>query len=377
MRSSKELISAIIEDNFNLVVSLVETGIDLNQIENYFALSYAVAYRRVGIIEFLLKRGAYIFDGIVDQLELKASDDIIQILSLLVDSGLNLDTNMGDNDTLLMQVSIIGEIELVKHLVKLGANVNRTNRNGESALINAGCYAKRTGNWAIYKYLEPLSNSAIRSDAEEYIKELSSFHQITPIVAELFNAVIHEDITKMFTCIKQGVDINAIGETGSTVLHIAANWGKVSIVKALIEAEADVNLVDLDDGGTPLMKAIGMLFVSKSVFVMNPVEMESNLLKTIAILIQAGADVNIKTTDGWNALASAANAGSLEVVELLLEHGAEVDAKDSYGDTALSRAKQNYTKGVSLGNPALNQSIKIEYSKIIQVLLAAGAIEEV
>jgi uncharacterized protein len=373
--SHNNLVSSIINNDLERVISIVETDIDLNQPNEDLPLAYAVAYDRVEIVKILLEKGAFSADWIMLQLPRKASEGTVEILSLLAEYGIDLDFKMEDDDTFLMWVAREGEIDIVKHLIKLGADPNRLNRDGESPLMYAGFYAKQTGDWNVYKYLEPLTGIQIRTETEECLKNQIDISKIDPLVDELITAAIYGDLEKIHILVGQGVDINATGESGNTALHIAANWGKVPVVQALIDYGVNVNLIDLDDSGTPLMNAISMLSVSKSSFTTLPIEMESNLLETISILIGSGADVNIKTKEGWNALASAANSGSLETVNLLLEYGADVNAKDSWGDTALSRAKQNYTKGVSLGSAALNQAMKIEYSKIIQVLLAAGAIE--
>jgi hypothetical protein len=56
------------------------------------------------------------------------------------------------------------------------------------------------------------------------------------------------------------------------------------------------------------------------------------------MLIQAGADVNLKTlanVDGWTPLHGAAARGSADVITVLLKHGADPAATDGKGMTAL------------------------------------------
>jgi uncharacterized protein len=376
MNDSVELVSSIINNDLERVMSIVEAGIDLNQPHDNLPLAYAVAYERVKIVSLLLEKGACPANWIMLQIPRKASNETIEILSLLAEYGIDLNFKMEDDNTFLMWVARAGEIALVKHLIKLGADPNRIDRDGESPLMYAGFYAKQTGNWDVYKYLEPLTDVDIRTETEECLKYRIDINKIDPLVENLVTAVCSGDLETIFILIEQGVNINATGEAGNTALHIAATWGKVAIVRTLIQAGANVNLIDLDDSGTPLINAISMLSVSKSSFVTTRAEMESDLLKTIAILIQSGADVNLSTTDGWNALTAAANAGSFEAVQLLIEHGANVNAINSQKDTALSRAKKNYTNGVWLGDAIRSQTIQNEYFKIMQILLVAGAIDK-
>jgi ankyrin repeat protein len=52
------------------------------------------------------------------------------------------------------------------------------------------------------------------------------------------------------------------------------------------------------------------------------------------ILLEAGADVNLKTKDGQSALVIAAAAGDESCVELLLKAGADPDDTDALGASA-------------------------------------------
>ena len=73
-------------------------------------------------------------------------------------------------------------------------------------------------------------------------------------------------------------------------------------------------------------------------------------LETLARrLLEDGADVTAKTSDGWTALHAAAKSGSEVLMKLLLEKGAQVEAKDRYDQTALHQALYGgHLKGVFL-----------------------------
>lgn len=131
--------------------------------------------------------------------------------------------------------------------------------------------------------------------------------------------------------------------------------GHVSVVRALIEVGADVNLGTESYGETPLMASVHSVAMARY-FGGN--EAETRQMKVVCLLIKAGADVNAKTTDGWTALMAAANVGSLEAIELLLAAGADVNSKHKNEDTALSRAKA------------------AGHHEIVQLLREAGATED-
>jgi ankyrin repeat protein len=56
------------------------------------------------------------------------------------------------------------------------------------------------------------------------------------------------------------------------------------------------------------------------------------------LLVELGADINVKAEGGWTALHLAADGRHEVVVRLLVELGADVNVKDEYGQTALHRA---------------------------------------
>ena len=110
--------------------------------------------------------------------------------------------------------------------------------------------------------------------------------------------------------------------------------------------------------------------------------------KEIEVLIQQGADVNIKNKDGNTALIIASEKGSLDLVNMLLENGADVQQKDGRGWTALMWAsscrnkeivEMLISKGADInaksqeGNTALMFASKRGENEIAKMLLEGGA----
>ena len=76
---------------------------------------------------------------------------------------------------------------------------------------------------------------------------------------------------------------------------------------------------------------------------------EKNDVKTVSLLMTAGADVNKADIDGWTPLLFAAYGGHTETVKWLIEKGADVNKADKNGITPLRRAiMQNNTAIVEL-----------------------------
>lgn len=96
----------------------------------------------------------------------------------------------------------------------------------------------------------------------------------------------------------------------------AAGRGDLERVKELVAAGADVNVRSLN-GWTPLIYAsLG------------------SQREMVEVLLRAGAGVNTQADDGSTALIKAALWNHPEIVAVLLRHGAETEIQDADGWTA-------------------------------------------
>jgi len=127
-------------------------------------------------------------------------------------------------------------------------------------------------------------------------------------------------------------EINYRNDKGWTALMLGCRWSYMEcydgIVKLLLENGADPNLKD-NIGWTALMKACRYA------------NTDSNI-ETVKLLLEFGAYPNLKDNNGWTALMLActyANTDSnIETVKLLLENGADINLKNNDGFTALMLA---------------------------------------
>ena len=124
---------------------------------------------------------------------------------------------------------------------------------------------------------------------------------------------------------------------GRTPLAHASDWGRADVVRGLLDAGADVDLVD-DRGRTALHLAAW-----------------KGRADIVRMLLDAGVDVDRASKSGRTALHNAAWLGHAEVAGAFLEAGADIDLVDGRGRTALDFALDE-------GEP-----------ETIEVLRAAGA----
>jgi ankyrin repeat protein len=96
---------------------------------------------------------------------------------------------------------------------------------------------------------------------------------------------------------------------------LAATGCYTAAVRVLLASGLNANVSV--DGNAPLLAATG-----------------ENCVETVALLLDRGADVNVKDGDGWTPLIKAASANLPDVVRVLLKHGADLDVADRLDRTA-------------------------------------------
>lgn len=121
------------------------------------------------------------------------------------------------------------------------------------------------------------------------------------------------------------LDVNAI--EGRPLLMAAASSGSPKIIQLFINAKADLNVFDLEDGETPLIKAT-----------------RNNYPEVVGQLIKAGVNVN-KGMDkrpfkDFTPLQFAVLENFPEIVKLLVDAGADINAKNENSKSALMYAEE-------------------------------------
>jgi ankyrin repeat protein len=172
-------------------------------------------------------------------------------------------------------------------------------------------------------------------------------------VEAFIDAVNFKPLEMVQAAIEDGVNVNGIGSHGETALHYAAYYGKTERIQLLIDSGADVNIRDIDDheglscGATPLNLA------ASSGFLANPVEV-------IDLLLAAGASPNIPDSNGNTPLMNAIRIHSsfiskFDCAARLVEAGADLEIRNRDGNTALMLA------------------LRSDHNQFVELLREAGA----
>lgn len=119
--------------------------------------------------------------------------------------------------------------------------------------------------------------------------------------------------------------LNQTAPDGFSPLCLAAYFAQFEVAQWLAEQGADVNQAATNPSKVaPIHAAVA-----------------ANHLGLVELLINKGADVNLRQTRGVTALQSAAHRGNLDIVKVLVAAGANTQAEMDSGETALDFAQKD------------------------------------
>ena len=278
-----------------------------------------------------------------------------------------------DGETVLMTASRSGDVKTVKALLAHGANVNAIeNYRGQTALM----WAAGEHHADVVKILlDAGADWKIRSLARDTsMPKLSAASSVTPMarggLTALHFAAREGDIDCARTMLDAGVDVNQVDVDGTSVLVVSILNKHYKFAGFLLDRHADPNLMDAR-GRSALYAAIDMRNEDYSAMPTRPENDDLPSLDLIKALVAHGADVNQKLLrnlpgrsgmdsgdvalgPGATPLMRAARAGDVPVMRVLLDHGADLSLKTSDGNTALLFAagvgyRDKNTRGTEAG----------------------------
>ena len=256
-----KLVEAIHSNDFNEFKRLISTDEDLNAIHYEYEtpIMAAVLYRRVDFLRELIAAGA--------------------------------DPNKTNSYgiTALMNSAGRGYKEMTEILLKAGARVNDEDKDGSTALMRAA----RDGDLETVELLLQAGANLHQKDKAGKTAFLLS--------AEGGQAKTMERLLSL------GFDPNSYNNWGSTALAAAARHPEM--LKTLISAGAKVNL-QIPSGATKSMTAL-------------EIAAQNGWTESVRVLIDAGADPNLFYSPGSMPLDKAVRKGYTEIIEMLNKAGAK------------------------------------------------------
>ncbi|XP_068920897.1 kinase D-interacting substrate of 220 kDa isoform X4 [Petaurus breviceps papuanus] len=233
-------------------------------------------------------------------LMLAAESGNLEIVKELLKNGANCNLEDVDNWTALISAAKEGHVTVVKELLKCNVNLEHKDMGGWTALM-----------WACYKGRTEVVDLLLSKGANPNVTGLQ--YNVYPIIWAAGRG--HADI--VYLLLKNGAKVNCTDKYGTTPLVWAARKGHLECVKYLLHMGADV-----DQEGANSMTAL-------------IVAVKGGYTQTVKEILKRNPNVNLTDKDGNTALMIASKEGHIEIVQDLLDAGTYVNIPDRSGDTVL------------------------------------------
>ncbi|XP_028414774.1 serine/threonine-protein kinase TNNI3K-like [Dendronephthya gigantea] len=195
-----------------------------------------------------------------------------------------------------------GELDIVKYLVKQGANVNSKDSNGRTVL-----------HFSVDGYLRDTVKCSAKNGTERNGKNSDGLAVLYITVDKGVPVIVNY-------LVEHGAIVNCKDTDEMTHLYVVAAEGVQDIVEYVVKQGANVNGKDSHVETLPCTPVV---------------DNNSDIVK---FLVEHGADINQKNSDGHTVLKFAVASGGLNVVEYLVEQGADITPGSSLGVDALRMA---------------------------------------
>lgn len=319
--------------------------------------------RYLSLIRLLIERGADVNtankSGVTPLIRAVQTrrEDVVDVL-LQARADPNQNTGAGEaysrieGGNALCYAAEYGLVGVLKQLVKAGGHVNIRNGKGTTPLT----VAARWGRADCVRYL-------LQQGADPNARTLSGE---TPLMF----AVCAEPSSQkecVRALLEHGARVDDVNAEGETPLILAAQYGTLETIRALLERGATVNLArygkmkpvafsigrsvsDLSDrSGRPIPASVstrpatlhGSLYFSFAGDTALAYAAMFNRASVIRVLLKHGARVNTVNERGQTPLHVAAIHGAVDAVRLLVKHGARTDLRTRSGETVEQIARRS------------------------------------
>lgn len=247
----------------------------------------------------------------------------------------------------LHSAAAFGRLKVVEYLVKNGANVKITNREGETPLdmaldpLNEEGAEFMSGLFGIEVKLDEVNEG--KKKVVEFLRKNSGKDGGKPSnlkSADLWAAARAGDVEGVaihLSTVKGREAIDRKDALGAAALSWAAGLGRLEVVEYLVKNGADVNVTNRE-GKTPLDDSLQPMNEQAAEFISGIFRVEIDLASVnelkpkIAELLRAkgaktGAQLRgLKGSDAW----AAARAGDVDALKKFVEKGGDIQKKDQF-----------------------------------------------
>jgi serine/threonine protein kinase len=234
-----------------------------------------------------------------------------------------------------------GRMDDARNLIAKGADVNESNQNGLTALMQAAKGSSLPDNVPAVKMLLE-KNATV--DAQDKHGDSALYHAVEDG---------KQDAALLLLDAKANPNLKNVD--GATPLFASVEYGRSPILKTLLERGGDFEIADAS-GTTPLMRAAeGTPYMPNNAPLVQMLLDKGAKLETqdaqgrtalnrgasegktdvVRMLLDKKANINTRATNGATPLLNAVSYGKQPTIQLLLERGADVDQADAQANTPL------------------------------------------
>ncbi len=398
-------LSAILQDNLSLIGKLLKRGFNPNfhNVTGYAALPFSVRLNKEKVINMLLNAKADINIGNngndeASPINQAARAGNVALLKKLIANGANVNKPNARGYTALHLAAMIQSSETVRLLLQKGANPNFPMRDGYTPFD----FAYQTGNKKVLtEFLLADLSPRNRNIAEQSIKDKKfpkqKFFREHPgfFAATLINQFPIEQISTLSKSTTSQTSF------GYYPLNYAARFGQVRVAKLLIKRGAKVDQTSQSGYQTsPLTDALRQTAHLELVQLL--LDNHANIrltdkngdpainwatlyghAKAVKYLLSRGADPMQANKEEYTALRTANERGHKDIIVLIEQFIADRNKADAAAQLIkqklIEQAKQAITKisdpNIFLkdGSTLLFETIKIGDSQLIKTLINRGA----
>ena len=303
-RGRTALLIAARTNQADVLKMLLDFGADMNHVDSkgVNAVILSARHQHLACLNILIKRGAFL-DGHAEfyqhtALTEAAASGMLKSVQMLLDGGAGIDIEKSESETALMLASEIGQLDVVRELLKRGANVFKES-SVEAEQKTALFYAIYGKHHEIVKCILQYDDRLSKTDANGF----------TPLAA----AICSGDALTVEVLLDMGANLSDITDLASVTRQCAGNGGEVCLELLLNYSDDLKNIMS-----ATLFEAVC-----------------GDHLKCVKLLVKHGADLSVRNYRSSTLLHEAAQNGANRCVKFLLEQGIGVNVKDENGQSAI------------------------------------------
>jgi len=354
----KGLAAAASQSDTTILEMFLHDGANVNACmgfnpENYdcfTAISAASKVGNLGMVKYLLRKGARPSDGIMEACENKN----YEVAKLLLQRGASANTWRDEQSSLFARMVGKEDVEAVRLLLEFGADPNP--QSVSKFDINPMELAEEIGNQEIYQMIktnirdragsgqnptQDMLDAVVTGDyglLAELVRVVDFAQNQLMSENPLMRAISIQDTTAMKIILKAGAPLNAGGHYEQDVIRLVMRFRDPSVFKCLL----DYSPILMSDHSSDLYLSLELAYQT---LLRNEVK--------VAQLLQEGAPAHVSDTYSDSPLLIAVEENHVGISYLLLENGA-------------------LTQSNIQGNAALNIALEKNYFTQFELLTEAG-----